>query len=83
MSKSYECTSYKSTVEYASRIDIYFSSPIKIFHGRPYKLGIVMHQPGLYMSGLLKAKELIYKSVNFTFVNTEQSIFINGIIFSF
>lgn len=83
LSKKYECTSYKTTVEYAARIDIYFSTPIKIFHGRPYKLGIVMHQPGLYMSGLLHAKELIYKSVNFTFVNTEQPIFINGIIFSF
>ncbi|KAK9511050.1 hypothetical protein O3M35_005699 [Rhynocoris fuscipes] len=83
LSKKYECSSYKSTVEYAARLDIYFSSPIKISHGRTYKLGIVLNQSGSYMSGTLHAKELIYKSVNFTFFNSDQPMFINGIIFSF
>ncbi|KAF6214489.1 hypothetical protein GE061_009232 [Apolygus lucorum] len=77
-----EESSFKLIVEYRSMIDVYFPFPIKMLHGRTYKLGMIMNQPGLYMAGTLNSCDLIHKTVKFTFMKSSEPMFIHGIIFA-
>ncbi|CAB0005822.1 unnamed protein product [Nesidiocoris tenuis] len=76
----YSEASFKSTVEYRSLVDIRFAKPFHLFHGRTYKLGIIMNQPGLYMAGTLNSWEIIYKTLKLTFMKSTELMFIHALV---
>lgn len=68
---------------YRENINLLLSKPIKMTHGKFYRLGIKIQKPGWFNAGIFDYDSLIYKSLKFDFQKSENEdmSFICGIVY--